>query len=271
MDDQNISSLAGGGPQPLAGGRPDAAWQVQDAKARLSELLDASLTEGPQIITRRGAEIAAVVPIEQWRRLESAVPSLKDLLLDPPVVTEAQSPPDPERHLRPADPLDRPESATDPLDRPESATDRPHLPEPAAYLLDAGVIVALLRRTWGQAVLDWITGVPANRLHISAMAVGVIQTVVEETRAKGTTEDTLQAQELEEWLLRLRCAYGVLAADAVTFREWARLRHRQPEAALDVAMVAATALVHSLTVVTGNVEYFELLGLPTINPFEPNP
>ena len=251
MTDQNVSSPLSSGPQTLAGGRPDTAWQVQDAKARFSELLDASLTEGPQIITRRGAEVAAVVPIEQWRRLEGAVPSLKELLLEPGVATGAPPPPRPERHLRPADRLERAESA--------------------AYLLDAGVIVALFRRTRGQAVLDWVTGVPANRLHISAMAIGVIQRVVEETREKATTTDTLMAQELEEWLLRLRCAYGVLAADAATFREWARLMHRHPEAALDVAMNAATALVHRLTVVTGNVEYFELFGLPTINPFESRP
>ena len=251
MTDQNISTSLSNSPQSPAGRLPDSAWQVQDAKARFSEMLDASLTEGPQIITRRGAEIAAVVPIEQWRRLESAVPSLKDLLLEPGVASGAPPPPRPERYFNPADRLERSESA--------------------AYLLDAGVIVALLRRTRGQAVLDWITGVPANRLHISAMAVGVIQRVVEETRAKGTTTDTLMAQELEEWLLRLRCAYGVLAADAVTFREWARLVHRHPGTELDVAMNAATALVHGLTVVTGNVEYFELLGLPTINPFEPTP
>jgi len=251
VTDQNIGSSLGSGPQSPAGRPPDAAWQVQDAKARFSELLDASLTEGPQIITRRGAEIAAVVPIEQWRRLEGAVPSLKELLLEPGVAAGAPPPPRPERHLRPADRLERSGSA--------------------AYLLDAGVMVALFRRTRGRAVLDWITGVPANRLHISAMAIGVIQRVVEETRAKGTTTDTLMAQELEEWLLRLRCAYGVLAADAITFREWARLMHRHPEAALDVAMNAATALVHCLTVVTGDVEYFELLGLPTVNPFEPEP
>lgn len=251
MTDQNIRTPLSSAPRAPAGRLPEAAWQVQDAKARFSEMLDASLTEGPQIITRRGAEIAAVVPIEQWRRLKSAVPSLKELLLEPGVATGAPRPPRPERHLRPVDRLERSESA--------------------AYLLDAGVIVALLRRTRGQAVLDWITGVPANRLHISAMAIGAIQRVVEETREKGTTTDTLQAQELEEWLLRLRCAYGVLAADAVTFREWARLMHRQPEAALDVAMNAATALVHGLTVVTGDVEYFELIGLPTINPFDPRP
>lgn len=59
-------------------------WQVQDAKARFSEFLDASLKEGPQIVTRRGVETAVLVPIEQWRRMEkTAKPSLKDLLLAP--------------------------------------------------------------------------------------------------------------------------------------------------------------------------------------------
>jgi len=42
-------------------------WAVQDAKARFSELLDASISDGPQIITRRGVETAVLVPIERWR------------------------------------------------------------------------------------------------------------------------------------------------------------------------------------------------------------
>ena len=46
-------------------------WQVQDAKARFSKLLETSLAEGPQIVTKRGVETAVLVPIEQWRRLES--------------------------------------------------------------------------------------------------------------------------------------------------------------------------------------------------------
>lgn len=57
-------------------------WPVQDAKAHFSELLEASLTEGPQIVTRRGVEEAVLVPIDQWRRLEqTARPTLKELLL----------------------------------------------------------------------------------------------------------------------------------------------------------------------------------------------
>jgi antitoxin Phd len=56
-------------------------WPVQDAKAHFSELLEASLTEGPQIVTRRGVEAAVLVPVDQWRRLEEAArPTLKELL-----------------------------------------------------------------------------------------------------------------------------------------------------------------------------------------------
>jgi len=58
------------------------AWPVQDAKARFSELLDTCLKDGPQVVSRRGAEAAVLVPIEQWRRLQQAArPTLKELLL----------------------------------------------------------------------------------------------------------------------------------------------------------------------------------------------
>ena len=69
-------------------------WQVQDAKARFSELLEKSLAEGPQVVTKRGVEAAVLVPIEQWRRLEKmARPNLKELLLAPEARTEALTPP----------------------------------------------------------------------------------------------------------------------------------------------------------------------------------
>ena len=61
-----------------------ASWQVQDAKARFSELLDATIKKGPQIVTRRGVETAVMVPIQEWHRLQKAArPSLKDVLLAP--------------------------------------------------------------------------------------------------------------------------------------------------------------------------------------------
>jgi len=68
-------------------------WPVQDAKARFSELLDTCLREGPQIVTKRGAETAVLVPMEDWRRLQrSARPTLKELLLADAPRTELQLP-----------------------------------------------------------------------------------------------------------------------------------------------------------------------------------
>ena len=59
-----------------------ANWQVQDAKARFSELLDTTLKKGPQVVTRRGVEAAVLVPIDEWRRLkEASRPTIKELLL----------------------------------------------------------------------------------------------------------------------------------------------------------------------------------------------
>ncbi|HRP96625.1 MAG TPA: type II toxin-antitoxin system Phd/YefM family antitoxin [Rhodocyclaceae bacterium] len=69
-------------------------WPVQDAKARFSELLDACLSEGPQMVTRRGAETAVLVPVHEWRRLQSAArPSLKQLLLSEQARAEVLAPP----------------------------------------------------------------------------------------------------------------------------------------------------------------------------------
>jgi antitoxin Phd len=60
-------------------------WQVQDAKARFCELLDAAVEKGPQVVTRRGVETAVLVPIEEWRRLQrSQRPNIKEVLLSGP-------------------------------------------------------------------------------------------------------------------------------------------------------------------------------------------
>jgi antitoxin Phd len=62
------------------------SWPVQDAKARFSEFLQASLTRGPQLVTMRGAEAAVLVPVQEWRRLTArARQGFKALLLAPEV------------------------------------------------------------------------------------------------------------------------------------------------------------------------------------------
>jgi antitoxin Phd len=61
-----------------------SSWQLQDAKSRFSEFLNAALKNGPQVVTRRGVETAVLVPIEEWRRMQQATrPNIKELLLGP--------------------------------------------------------------------------------------------------------------------------------------------------------------------------------------------
>ncbi len=78
------------------------SWQVQDAKARFSALLDASLKEGPQMVTRRGAPAAVLVAADRWREMErSGRPTLKDLLLAPEPRVDDLVPPRRRYKLRP--------------------------------------------------------------------------------------------------------------------------------------------------------------------------
>lgn len=82
------------------------AWPVQDAKARFSEFLEACLQEGPQLVTRRGAEAAVLVPVEEWRRLHSAArPSLKQLLLADQARTDVMLPARGQARRRPVEPM----------------------------------------------------------------------------------------------------------------------------------------------------------------------
>jgi antitoxin Phd len=78
------------------------AWQVYDAKARFSELLDTALKDGPQVVTRRGVETAVLVPIDEWKRLKGEKrESIKDILLDPNGPHDIYIPPRRKFRLRP--------------------------------------------------------------------------------------------------------------------------------------------------------------------------
>lgn len=69
------------------------SWPVHDAKARFSQFLETCLTQGPQMVTKRGAEAAVLVSAEEWRRLQTvARPSLKELLMSNHGRTEALVP-----------------------------------------------------------------------------------------------------------------------------------------------------------------------------------
>ena len=78
------------------------AWQVYDAKARFSEFLDATLKNGPQVLTRRGVETAVLVPIDECKHLrERARQSIPDPLLDPNGPHDLYIPPRRKLKLRP--------------------------------------------------------------------------------------------------------------------------------------------------------------------------
>lgn len=69
-------------------------WQVQEAKAKFSEFLTRTLTEGPQVVSRRGVATAVLVPFAQWERLQQhARPTLKELLLSDENRFDLQLPP----------------------------------------------------------------------------------------------------------------------------------------------------------------------------------
>jgi prevent-host-death family protein len=71
-----------------------ASWQVQEAKTRLSEVIEEAHSKGPQIITRHGAERAVVLSIDDFRALTAHKPRLKEYLLSGPKVDSFEIEPD---------------------------------------------------------------------------------------------------------------------------------------------------------------------------------
>lgn len=131
------------------------------------------------------------------------------------------------------------------------------------YVLDTNVVSELRKRKPHQGVVAWVRAAPEETLHVCAISVGEIQAGIEITRR----QDADKAREIESWLDDLAQTYNVLPADASIFRRWARLMHRRPDHHLEDALIAATALVRGLTVVTRNVADFEPFGVKVINPF----
>ena len=135
------------------------------------------------------------------------------------------------------------------------------------YLLNTNVVSELRRPKPHGAVVAWLQDTPDSDLHISAVTLGEIQAGIELTRA----QDPAKAAAIEAWLECVAASYNVLPMDGNAFRAWARLMHRRSDTLYEDAMIAATAQVHGLTVVTRNVADFSVFGVPLFNPFETAP
>ena len=131
------------------------------------------------------------------------------------------------------------------------------------YLLDTNVVSELRKRKPHQDVVEWIRGAPEESLFLSVVSVGEIQAGIEITRE----QDPRKAAEIEDWLTNVAQTYNIVPADAPIFRRWAQLMHRRPDHHLEDALIAATALVRGMTVVTRNISDFEPFGVPLLDPF----
>jgi predicted nucleic acid-binding protein len=131
------------------------------------------------------------------------------------------------------------------------------------YLLDTNVVSELRKQKPHKGVLAWIRNASEESLYLSAVTIGEVQAGIEITR----DQDAQKASEIEEWLDSLAESYSVLVVDAAIFRRWAQLMHGRPDHHIEDGLIAATALVHGLIVVTRNVRDFEPFGVQLINPF----
>jgi len=132
------------------------------------------------------------------------------------------------------------------------------------YLLDTNVVSELRRPRPHGGVVAWLGAVPDHLLFLSAVTLGELQAGVEIARA----QDPVKADEIEGWIDQVERSANVLPMDGRAFRVWARLMHGRSDELIEDAMVAATAAVHGLTVVTRNIRDFVPFGIPTLNPFE---
>ena len=134
-----------------------------------------------------------------------------------------------------------------------------------SFLLDTNIVSELRRGVRADsAVIDWFDARLPQELFLSAVTMGEIRQGVAQLRRR----DAVQARLLDRWLIGLTQFYEerVLSVDGQVAEEWGRLRARRPGPVIDT-LLAATARVHGLTLVTRNVRDFGGFDVPLLNPF----
>lgn len=133
------------------------------------------------------------------------------------------------------------------------------------WLMDTNVLSELRKaKRCDAGVRRWFEETAAEELFISVLVLGEIRQGIERIRLR----DSVQARALEKWLLWIATEFHdrLLPVDDKVADQWGRLGLQQPVPVLD-AFLAATALVHGLTMVSRDEEGFRNTGVPVINPF----
>lgn len=136
------------------------------------------------------------------------------------------------------------------------------------YLIDTDVLSLLRRPERVPALVAWIRSVPDEALHLSVVTLGEVARGIERQRNR----DPAFAVALEAWVGTVQTAYAdrVLPFGAAEAVEWGRLSARLGHRSADL-MIAATARVSGLTVVTRNLRHFEPAGAVVLDPMEGAP
>jgi predicted nucleic acid-binding protein len=133
------------------------------------------------------------------------------------------------------------------------------------YLLAPNVISEIRRERGNPHVKSWFAGVPAGELYLSVLTVGEIRHGIERLRRR----DTSQIAAFETWLRALQRDFAdrLVPITAEIADAWGRLGVPDPVPTID-GLLAATAQVHGLTLVTRNTADLARTGVRLLNPFE---
>lgn len=133
-----------------------------------------------------------------------------------------------------------------------------------SYLLDTNVVSELRRRRPEPAVFAWFETVPASDIYLSVLVAGEIRQGIERVRGR----DPAYAEALERWLRTLEHDFSerILPITSAIADAWGRLDAPAPLPVID-GLLAATALVHGLTLVTREAQRLERTGISLLNPW----
>lgn len=134
-----------------------------------------------------------------------------------------------------------------------------------SYLIDTNIISELRKQNRADAgVRSWYGRVASSELHLSVLVLGEIRQGVERVRRR----DPDKAAMLERWLNQVKEAFGprVLPITVAVAEEWGRLNRIHPLPVVD-SLLAATASIHGLTLVTRNISDVAATGVDCLDPF----